>query len=265
MWSHRRQPTRFRRPWESPGKNTLLGECKLPFSEPWASRARLGSASRGRWCRLRRRREAAVAAARAPAVARTPGSTRSPGGGHATHCSTLPWRLPWTEEPGGLQSLGSQRVRHSWVTARPVLLTTPRLRGGEGTGPPGSEMLWSRAGGLQELSPPYFSGFSKTAKIYIFFSPNPSCFIYVVSLSLSLFFFIFYDWEPAIFQKHVCVCISCSVVANSLRLHGLQTTRLLCPWDFPDKDTGVGCHVLLQWIFPTQGSNPGLLHCRQIL
>ena len=90
-------------------------------------------------------------------------------------------------------------------------------------------MLWSRAGGLQELSPPYFSGFSKTAKIYIFFSPNPSCFIYVVSLSLSLSFFIFYDWEPAIFQKHVCVCISCSVVANSLRLHGLQTTRLLCP------------------------------------
>ena len=34
---------------------------------------------------------------------------------------------------------------------------------------------------------------------------------------------------------------------------------------FPGKDTGVGCHFLLQGIFPTQGSNPGLLHCRQIL
>ena len=52
---------------------------------------------------------------------------------------------------------------------------------------------------------------------------------------------------------------------NSLRPHGLQPTRLLYPWDFPGKDTGVGCHFLLQGIFPTQGSNPGLLHCRQIL
>ena len=40
---------------------------------------------------------------------------------------------------------------------------------------------------------------------------------------------------------------------------------LLCPWDSPGKNTGVGCHALLQGIFLTQGSNPGLLHCRQIL
>ena len=33
-----------------------------------------------------------------------------------------------------------------------------------------------------------------------------------------------------------------------------------CPWDFPGKDTGVGCHSLLQGIFPTQGSNLALLH-----
>ena len=32
--------------------------------------------------------------------------------GMATHCSILPWRIPWTEEYGGLQSTGSQRVRH---------------------------------------------------------------------------------------------------------------------------------------------------------
>ena len=38
-----------------------------------------------------------------------------------------------------------------------------------------------------------------------------------------------------------------------------------CPWNFPGKNNGVGCHSLLQGIFPTQGSNPGLLHCRQIL
>ena len=46
---------------------------------------------------------------------------------------------------------------------------------------------------------------------------------------------------------------------------GLQPTRLLCPWDFPGENTGVGCRFLLQSIFLTQGSNPGLQHCWQIL
>ena len=41
--------------------------------------------------------------------------------------------------------------------------------------------------------------------------------------------------------------------------------RLLCPWDFPGQNTGVGYHFLLQGIFPTQGLNPGLPHCRQML
>ena len=44
-----------------------------------------------------------------------------------------------------------------------------------------------------------------------------------------------------------------------------RPTRLLRPWDFPDKNTGVGCHFLLQEIFQTQGLNPCLLHCRQRL
>ena len=38
------------------------------------------------------------------------------------------------------------------------------------------------------------------------------------------------------------ISVSCSVVPDSLRPHRLQPTRLLCPWDFPSKDTGVGCH-----------------------
>ena len=42
-----------------------------------------------------------------------PGSGRSPGGGNGTHSSILVWRTPWTEEPGGLQSVGSQRVGHN--------------------------------------------------------------------------------------------------------------------------------------------------------
>ena len=54
-------------------------------------------------------------------------------------------------------------------------------------------------------------------------------------------------------------------MSDSLRPHGLWPTRLLCPWDFPGNSTGVDCHFLLQGIFPTQGLNPGLPHCRQTL
>jgi len=52
-------------------------------------------------------------------------------------------------------------------------------------------------------------------------------------------------------------------------VHGLfvtpWTTRLLCPWDFPGKNTGVGSHFLLWEIFLTQGLNLGLPHYRQML
>ena len=59
--------------------------------------------------------------------------------------------------------------------------------------------------------------------------------------------------------------VSHSVLSDSLRPHGLQPIKLLCPWDSPGKNTRVGCHFLLQGVFPTQGLNQGLLHCRQIL
>ena len=51
----------------------------------------------------------------------------------------------------------------------------------------------------------------------------------------------------------------------TLQSHELYLTRLLCPWNSPGKNTGVGCHSLLQGIFPTQGPNPSLPHCRWIL
>ena len=53
-------------------------------------------------------------------------------------------------------------------------------------------------------------------------------------------------------------------MSDSLWLHGLNPARLLCPWDSPGKNIGVGCHFLLQGIFPIQGMNPGLPCCRQI-
>ena len=61
------------------------------------------------------------------------------------------------------------------------------------------------------------------------------------------------------------VSVNCSVMSNSSQPHGLQPSSLLCSWNSPGKNTGVDCHALLQGIFPTQGSNLGLLHWRLIL
>ena len=66
----------------------------------------------------------------------------------------------------------------------------------------------------------------------------------------------------------VCTCVrpsvkwseSRSVMSDSLWPHGLYS-----PWNSPGQNTGVGSLSLLQGIFPTQGSNPGLPHCRRIL
>ena len=52
----------------------------------------------------------------------------------------------------------------------------------------------------------------------------------------------------------LCDSMDCSLPGSSLR-----------PWDFPGKNTGVVCHFFLQAIFPIQGLNPGLPHCRQKL
>ena len=53
-----------------------------------------------------------------------------------------------------------------------------------------------------------------------------------------------------------------SAVSSSFQPHGLLPARLLCPWDFPGKNTRVGCHFLLQGIFPIRGSNLCLLRLR---
>ena len=56
------------------------------------------------------------------------------------------------------------------------------------------------------------------------------------------------------------VCSVVSVVSSNLQLHGLNK-----PWNSPGQNTGVGRPSLLQGIFPSRGSNPGLPHCGQIL
>ena len=63
--------------------------------------------------------------------------------------------------------------------------------------------------------------------------------------------------------KCYCCCCCCWIAKTHqtfLPPRGVYPTRLLCPWDFSGKNTGAGCHFLLQGFFPTQGSNLGLLH-----
>jgi len=66
-------------------------------------------------------------------------------------------------------------------------------------------------------------------------------------------------------HTHTCACIftwRCQVSSfefNSLQLYVLQSTRFLCPWDSPVKNTGVGCCALLQGIVLDQGSKLHLL------
>ena len=54
-------------------------------------------------------------------------------------------------------------------------------------------------------------------------------------------------WKLLFFLLYTCMCVSCSVVSNSLRPQGLGLARLFSPWDSPGKNTGVGCHFLLQY------------------
>ena len=77
----------------------------------------------------------------------------------------------------------------------------------------------------------------------------------------------YHCWQYSIYSMplgwglcFLLVAVLCSVMSDSLWPHGWQPTRLLCSWYFPGKNTGVGCHFLLQGIFPTQESNPCLLY-----
>ena len=82
-----------------------------------------------------------------------------------------------------------------------------------------------------------------------------SSFIYIM---YSIYFWCFL-WRRFLNVLFIIESESLSVVSYSLRPHGLYS-----PWNSPGQNTGVGSLSLLQGIFPTQGSNQGILHCRQI-
>ena len=113
----------------------------------------------------------------------------------ATHSRILAWKIPWTEEPGRLQSRGLQRVEHSSVT---TLHFTSLL--------------------VQE------------------------CWEQIMQIILRF---------PIVVELLSHVQLLCDP---------MESARLLRPWDFPSKSTGVGCDFVFQGIFLTQESNPCFLY-----
>ena len=83
----------------------------------------------------------------------------------------------------------------------------------------------------------------------IFFSQGSSIGNFLKGLEIN------YRLEPVCMKKGKGLPLSCV-----WSFHGLQSARLLCPWDLPGKNTGVGYHFLLQELFPTHVSKLGLLH-----
>ena len=98
-----------------------------------------------------------------------------------------------------------------------------------------------------ELSPPSVEG-----KV-LATGPQGSSYMFLKYL----FIFLIERYEKK--QVVITHCCCCLVSFNSLQPHGLWPAKLLCLWNSPGKNTGVGCHCLLQGIFMTQGSNPCLL------
>ena len=156
----------------------------------------------------------------------------------APHSSTLAWKIPWTGEPGGLQSMGWLRVRHDWATSlslfpcmhwRRKWQPTPVFLPGESQGR--GSLVGCRRRGRRESDTTEVTQQQEQQ-----LGPEVCAWLYWVIC--------------------VCACVlsHCSRVQLCATLWTVAPS-LLCPWDSPGKNAGVGCHALLQRIFPTQGLN----------
>ena len=171
----------------------------------------------------------------------------------AAHSITPTWRIPWTEAPGGLQSMGWQRAGHDWAHYNTYITTEHHCLGGLNNNH--LFLTFLEAGKSKIKVPARWVSGEKLLPCLKAVAP----FVCVHRVerergeSLVSFFWV---------KKQ---SFSLSVMSDSLQPHGLELARLLCSWDSPYKYTGMGSHSLLQGIFPTQESNPALPHCRQIL
>ena len=74
----------------------------------------------------------------------------------------------------------------------------------------------------------------------------------------ALIFYLFMQFLK--YSVLITLCMHAKSLQSCPTLYDPMDTRLLCPWDSPGRNTGVGCHFPFQGIFPTQGSNLHLLH-----
>ena len=178
----------------------------------------------------------------------------------ATHSSTLAWKIPWTEEPDRLQSMGSQRVGHDWTTSmskwnyklfvgRPVL------------SPVDIFVIFSKLFWLCEWSICIFLGWYYMLYVIlkVRWCKSPQNLVLMVKdaeiPSNKENDRIQVQQRPRVnYQKNESE--SGLIMSDSLRPHGL--------WNSPGQNTGVGSCSLLQGIFPIQESNPGFPHCCRI-
>ena len=204
--------------------------------------------------------------------------------GMATHSSILAWRIPWTEEPGGLQSMGLQRVGHDWETNTwhffqinytPIKNNLKKKKTLNERSPCSQDhgkidkyqLRWGFVGAEQEGANSVSSLWSTEGlvwKVRDLNKTNPRLInepAAAKSLQLCPTLCNPIDGSPpgspipGILQARTLewVAISFSkawkwkvkVKSLSQRLHGLQPSKLLRPWDFPGKSTRVGCHCLL--------------------
>ena len=140
----------------------------------------------------------------------------------ATHASILAWRTPWTEEPGGLQSTGWQRVRHDWVTSLSLSFTTLVIA------------FFSRRkhlliSWLQSPSAVIFEPKKRKSVTVSIVSSSMCCEVMCLDAMILIFWML--NFKPAFSPSSV---------------PGIFQARIL--W--------VGCHFFLQGIFSTHGLNP---------
>ena len=154
----------------------------------------------------------------------------------APHSSTLAWKIPWTEEPGGLQSMGSLRVGHNWATSlslfsfmhwRKKWQPTPLFLPGESQG--WGSMVGCRLWGHTE---------SDTTE------ETWQWLMWMVNKKNKRDFFLLYVLVKQHLVTQLCLTLCDFMVLSppGSSVHG----------DSPGKDTRMGGHVLLQGIFPSQ-------------
>ena len=180
--------------------------------------------------------------------------------GTASHSIILAWRIPWTEEPGGPQSMRSQKVRHDWSNLAAAAL-----------------IIIGQNDNIYTVC--YFKNKNQSKLVdwsYIFskvlsFSLNSNR---LAELSQSFKIlndckqYCHYSQHWSIeYTNYFCCCLVANSCPTLLWPHELYVAHqaLFVHGNFPSKNTGMGYLFLLQGIFLIQWSNLHLLHCRWIV